>query len=57
MTTECIHCRRPVRPEDGVAFYVGAPYYGVAHRNCLPFFAFNGNWPHSQPYQYYLNRR
>lgn len=57
MSPLCMRCKRQIEAADGLFIYTGSPYYGVLHRDCAPFFAWNSLWPHEQPYVYYLARR
>jgi hypothetical protein len=52
MTTLCIHCGKEVLANN-LFYAVGHPYYGVLHRECAPFYAFPGHWPHKFPLAYY----
>lgn len=52
MSTRCIHCGNIIRP--GQPFIaLGAPYMGVVHRGCAPYFRYTGDWPHDLPYHEY----
>ena len=56
MNTVCIRCKLQVTPSDGMFMALGAPYHGVLHRWCAPFYVFNGAWPHPMPAQCYSTR-
>jgi len=56
MTPICIHCRNKIVSQDGMFYYVGYPYYGLIHKECAPYYAYVGMWPHSQNYQFYVMR-
>lgn len=55
MTPLCLLCHKKIKTSDGMFYALVKPYYGVLHRHCAPFFSWNGEWPHAQPYVYYNN--
>lgn len=56
MSSVCVQCGRKISPADGMFYYLGSPYYAAIHKECAPFWGYNGMWPHSQPAVYYMNR-
>lgn len=46
-STVCLHCRQ--RVVDGGFLAVGAPYFGVLHPNCAPFYQYPAAYPHAEP--------
>lgn len=57
MDMVCVKCRAPVTPDNGLFYCLGSPYHAVLHRWCAPYFHYGGDWPHEQPYEYYLSKR
>lgn len=56
MTTVCMHCGNEIRAENGLFYYIGHPYYGLAHKDCIPYFDFPGVWTHPQPRIFYWRK-
>ena len=49
MEARCVYCRREIAIKDGAFVCLGHPYMACLHRECAPFFPFNGAWPHEMP--------
>lgn len=47
----CVWCRNTI--EERAAYAVGAPYHGLLHLRCAPYFPFDGRYPHQMPMIYY----
>jgi hypothetical protein len=56
MSVLCIHCRRKISGRDGMFYFLGDPYFALIHKECAPYFNYNGLWPHSQPIGFYVNK-
>lgn len=48
----CAACKKELTNET-LAFALGFPFHCLVHSSCLPFFNFNGGWPHEKPMQMY----
>lgn len=49
----CLVCRAPILGEEWV-LALPAPYHCLVHKDCAPFFNYNGMWPHPYPAQAYI---
>ena len=56
--TICIHCKNPIeQPGQNVLFYaLGEPYCAAVHFDCMPFYKYDGIWPHKFPLCAYLRK-
>jgi len=57
MDTSCISCRKPVEKAGEMFYALGEPYCGAIHANCLPFYRYDGVWPHQFPACVYKPKR
>ena len=46
LTTRCLQCGQEV---DGYSVALPAPYFGMLHYRCAPFFGYDGQYPHPNP--------
>src|SRR5512133_1047751 len=49
MGIKCVYCKRALTDDDSLFFALDFPYCGVMHNTCVPFFNFNGQYPHDHP--------
>lgn len=56
MSNVCVQCARRIAASDGLYYYLGDPYFAVLHKECAPYFPFNGLWPHLMPMNYYVTK-
>jgi len=54
MSHECIVCEEEI-PIETLVYAVGPPYFCLIHELCLPFFDYDGGYPHAFSYQQYAN--
>lgn len=47
----CIVCREAI--QDRAAYAIGAPYHAMCHIRCMPYFTFDGRYPHQLPMVFY----
>lgn len=49
----CPVCQLPIAGEEWV-MALPAPYHCLVHKDCSPFFSYNGVWPHPLPAAAYV---
>lgn len=55
MTPICICCKREIKPEDGLFYALGHPYFGLIHYSCAArSFSYPPCWVHPNPRQFYF---